>query len=572
MAFDFFQNQEDEDQQQGGEKQLGTESPIVTGTTQQQPGVGGEKKSASGSFTNLNAYLDANKSRQFGQQVAGRVQGEVDAATQAQKEAEEGFKGDVDKSTVKLDSSLYSTEPKRELQGVKTESGPVKPVRELDPGYQMWSGPVSPVRGGSFESLINPYPSQEGFKQGVIQNAQSIASDPTKLASFQKMRDAQYGGPNALVDTGYYEPAYAKTNYASTAGSVGEDAGRKAYIKDRYATELGRYDYTPGQQTLDNLLIQLDPGAREALGQAGSNAQAASQKFTDLNQMLDAYAKQGKQTTADTRSTARGAIGIDESGNITQDSPILAYQKVAQDRAAALNAQKAAEAQRLKSELDSRIISAADMQKLGLQRGQQVYGLDLKNYLNTAPDVDYNRAATPWEQQQVSSLSKLGDLENSYLPYADLAGKYDTGQFNTFNLNNLQQQAATKRAAYMDEYGTPNPITNFGGGVANPNVIEPNQSLKDAIAASIQRQKQAEQGYKDTGTWDNNAFTEISQYQKMLQALADLQKRYGYGDTIGGGMADDDWRRLKNYQGARPQDYGDYRPGIASTVLPGIRY
>jgi hypothetical protein len=257
MAYDLFENQDDEDaakqQQATGQVQLGPQTGTqVSGDAKaQNSGSGGG--TSSGAYTNLQSYLDANKSLNFGSDVAGQVQKKVDTANQAQSEAETGFKSDVDKATV-----------------------------------------------NSNPDLINQ----------VGTDATQITSSPEKTSDFLRMRNAEYGGPNSLVDEAdRYKAVSGATGTAQEqAEATKSEGGRKALLDTTYGSGAGRYDYTPGQKNLDNLLIQNDPNSREAFQSTQQNAAAAGQGFQSLKDQLQGYAGQGKATTAATRAgRARGA-------------------------------------------------------------------------------------------------------------------------------------------------------------------------------------------------------------------------------------------------------------------------
>lgn len=259
MAYDLF-NKQDEEQNQpvpGQPQALGAESPVISGNTPQSAG----KPSQSGSFTNLNSYLDANKSLGFGQQVAGQVTGEVAKAGEAQQQAESGFKTAADQGAVQKDDSLIGR--------------------------------------------VNTDP-------------QSITANQGDLSSWEKMRDANYSGPKNLVDTSYYQPAQQQTQRAyDIAQQTKDEGGRKAYLASLYGPQGSqrKADYTAGQQKLDNLLIQQDPESKTAFQNAWGQAQAQQNKFTDLNAALNQYAQQRQGETSATRAAARGALGINDAGN-----------------------------------------------------------------------------------------------------------------------------------------------------------------------------------------------------------------------------------------------------------------
>lgn len=260
MAYDFFEEQdqqEDAQQQQAdtGMVQIGPEGTTIK--DQAQPAQKGP--TSSGSYTNLQSYLDANKSLGFGGQVAGKVQGEVDKATQAQDTAAQSFKSQSDAGKVELSDEL---------------------------------------------------------EQSVRQSPESVVSDQGKFSEFLRARDAEYQGPKNLVDLDIFsETDRAQRQATEAATAAGSEGGRKALLDKYYGTGSGRFDYNAGQQKLDNLLVQNDPQSRDAFQEVGRKAQEASQGYQDLRGALSSYAGQNQANTAAARARARAAVGIDEAGN-----------------------------------------------------------------------------------------------------------------------------------------------------------------------------------------------------------------------------------------------------------------
>lgn len=396
MAFDYFADEENKDKggEQGGpEKVLGQES-LVVNNSPTTAGGDADKKS-SGAFTNLGSYLDANKDQQFGQQVAGKVQNTVNDANQQLDTTDTTFRGDVDKSTVKKDDSL--------LDDIKND--PTK-----------------------------------------------VASDDARLGSFAQMRDATYAGPQHLSDENdLYSSTQGKTQKAAdTANQTSTEGGRKAYLQQEYGSGVGRYDYTAGQQRLDNLLIQNDPGSRDAFANVQNAAKGTQQRFTDLSSALDAYAQQGKSGTEAARAAARGTVGLDEQGNITDDSPIMQAEKAAEARAAQFNTQKQQEASALQQALKSLNLSKDQLDKLQLSTGQ-TWGVDPSKYLTTGADATVGNSATADEQARVAALAKLAGKDNTFLPDADQAGKYDPTKANTYDAAAYNNAVNSAKAAIQPQ-------------------------------------------------------------------------------------------------------------------------
>lgn len=455
MAFDYFGSEEEQNQgggsAQGGQaaKQLGQESPVVTGAQTKNAGP-----TASGSFTNLQSYLDANKDLNFGSQVAGRVQGEVDKATAAQNQADSGFRGLVDQGTVKKDNDLLSA---------------------------------------------------------VNSNPNSIVSDQNKLSTFDKMRDATYGGPNSLVEKAdLYNPAQTQTDKAwQVSQQVGSEGGRKAYLDQQYGSGAGRYDYSSGKQKLDNLLIAQDPTSKQAFQNVQANAQGAKNAFSTLQSALDQYAQQGKATTADTRSATRAAVGLDANGNWLADNTATPGamqntlkgldQTVAAKQAELTNAFNTLSGTYGKKNLND--LTPQQLQMLGItdQIKAQNTGYDVgpsgfvgsyapyaapyreqagyleeydpRNYITMKQQSDLNRSTLADDQMQakIAALSRLGAKENSFIDPSQ-AGRMVNQALYTADGQKLSSDALTRQNQAKAELAARaaeiNAVMNRGGLVS----------------------------------------------------------------------------------------------------------
>lgn len=243
----------------GEEPEGGLQTGGGTGSLVQGSGGGAaspsQRGTSSGSFTNLQSYLDANKNENLGQNIAGRIQGEVDQAKAAQQSAGQGFRGLVDQAKVGTDQSLLDR---------------------------------------------------------IKQDARSVAGSETDKTAFEKMRDAQYKGPGSLMESqDLYNPAYKETAEAQEQLDASKSLeGRKSLLKN-----IGGAQYSKGQAKLDNLLLQNDPNARNAFQNLQSGNQNLQADYDKLLSELGDYA--GKAKT-ETKGAKAGALKSLEEGLSTQ--------------------------------------------------------------------------------------------------------------------------------------------------------------------------------------------------------------------------------------------------------------
>ncbi len=487
MSFDFFSQDERlrEDEEQSAQKPLGQQSPVTSGAPAQTQGPEQPGGTASGSFTNLQRYLDANESLKFGQQVAGRVGQDVDKAVQGQQQADSQFTQKVDQSTISEDPEV-----------------------------------VAQIRN----------------------NPQALAADEAKKSAVFKMRDAQYQGPKNLVDESeLYSQAYNPTNRATTVGTqVGNESGRKAYLDEQFGAKAGRYDYTGGQKKLDNYLIQNDEGSKDAFAAVGKRASDAGAGFESLKEKLAAYAGQGATKTAGARASTRGALGLADDGTFNKDADVYKIQQAAAERAAQLNKQRDSDYELLQKSLSSKKPDAEPLKKIGVNANQQLFKVDPTNarYLQKQRDASLHDAATPEEQARVEALSQLASQNNAFLPYADKAGKYRPEA--NFQTKDFLADADSARAAYNDALSAknvgiasgqlgdearfatiPDALKHFEGGIHPEMANYSNQRynlLSYLDSLDDLRTTQEKHGFNSTldGKTAEGSWTDYNTYQDLL--------------------------------------------------------
>lgn len=214
MAYVFNPNLNDEENKKLAEEQaLRGTSGIIGGESQATPapagGIPGSKQTASGSFTNLQRYLDENRAGavSLGQKVAGSV-------TSAGEEAK-----------------LASEDIAKRTQD-SIESGRVKSTGIVD------------------EAALNPV---------------QVASDAAKKAEFIRQRDAAYGGPAGLEDVEGFDTTQSKIkNAQDKIALTGSEEGRMELLKGLSPNNPGR-----GKTQLNQLLLSGNQDAGELIGKAG---------------------------------------------------------------------------------------------------------------------------------------------------------------------------------------------------------------------------------------------------------------------------------------------------------------
>lgn len=176
---------------------------------------------SSGSFTNLQQYLDTNQPQatQLGQQLGGQIAQKSNDATSAINDASNNFRQQVDQNTVKLDPTLQN---------------------------KAISDPANFVNSADFDK-------------------------------FSKILGGTYTGPTSLASTDLYAPTAQKVADATVSGQLADTSGgRMELLRERSASS----PYSNGGVSLDQMLVQNTDPARQAVEQGASTTRPLADNFT----------------------------------------------------------------------------------------------------------------------------------------------------------------------------------------------------------------------------------------------------------------------------------------------------
>lgn len=393
MAYVYEDLEDDKDKQQGDGQQLGAGSGVVVSEAAGKDTSGPKEQTGSGTYTNLQSYLDANKAADMGGKVSEKLGQTIEGAKQAQSESEAGFKSAADTGSVDYNEGLVN------------------------------------------ESTSTP---------------ESVVADTQKKSDFAKMRDAQYGGPESFNTTDYFQPAYQKTKQATDEAKLTDtESGRSTLLDQYYGSGVNNYNYTKGQKNLDQLLIQNDPRAKDAFAKQREEADKLNTGFGDLESNLNAYAQQKAAQTAQTRANTRSAIGIDEQNQVAGGA-LKAQQDKIQNAFGQSQQDYEKNISDLMNQLKAKDISAENAKKLGLNEGMRIYGVDPSKYgqQGTAPTI--HSATSKEDAARLQALTELAGIDNTFLPYDDQIGTYDPATAGAFDTSRFLNDVGAQEAAYNE--------------------------------------------------------------------------------------------------------------------------
>lgn len=196
----------------------------------------------SGNFTNIQNFLKANQGSNLGGKLGGKIQGVAEKA-----------KEDIGKSQEQFN-------------------------QQANQGRNQYN-----------ESLVG----------GALANPEEFAASNPNVANFQKLLKSQYGGPQEIQNAQQLGGQVQQAQNIAGLGST--EAGRFSLLRN-FFNNNGQY--SRGQQTLDNLILQGSPQealklqqSRSASGQA---AQQLGQAQTAAQQAAQQYGQEAQATNART--------------------------------------------------------------------------------------------------------------------------------------------------------------------------------------------------------------------------------------------------------------------------------
>jgi hypothetical protein len=381
-------NEENQAQQPGQPVTQQQQSNVIGGSAgTQQASAGSQQPTRSGSFTNLRAYIDANRGQ--GEQMAQQV------STGIKKQQQEAQTG---------------------LQGSQQ-------------AFQQKVGQAGNVYGQAEQNLI-----------GQVANA----PEQVDVNRFTQLRTGQYTGPQNLSDIQEFAPAQQQaSNLAQYGQALGSASGRQAILQETFE----RPTYSRGQQALDQLLVETSPEAKQNLIGLRSQLQQFPTVFEQAKASAYQLAADKAAQTEAAKQAAWQALGINQNtGEISGgalgktkeelDAIMASLPAQKQQQYADYVNQKRAEQEALYNEKLNPYITQEQTQKALTANRNELsgtmkkyadlfaprYGMGMEDYLSTLTPEEYAYQKTqpftlpqdtdvPYQvQQYILAKEKMGGL------------------------------------------------------------------------------------------------------------------------------------------------------------------
>lgn len=356
--------------------------------------------------------------------------------------------------------------------------------------------------------------------KGIVDNAGDKTS-PDDVSKFQGYAGSKYQGPDNFSGSAYGTKAQGALQKGSQeAGALQSEGGRFALLDQFY----GRPKYTTGEKSLDNLLVQNTPGVAARSAGIDNQAKQLTASSGQTTQNLDNLATANRAATQDASKQTQDYLGNAKTG----------FQTDLDKRFSDYNAGNTAYNQARQGDISDDSLDADTLGLYGLSEGQNLYNVNLGNYLNTTPtQADEGQFASDQDYAKSLALSQLAGEDPSYLTAENRAhagsgagmgrDTVDTARLNkdigdsqtafTSKNNDLSTQlkAAQDRAAVVQN------AINVDSG-AHPSGI--NMDTGEAMGSSTSNVAQAEL---------NQLNQSIAQYKAQQAALAN---QYGVNRKV----------------------------------------
>ncbi len=221
--------------------------------------------------------------------------------------------------------------------------------------------------------------------------ANPVTADAAKI---QKQASQHYEGPNSLADNASLNNQYwsGTKNAQNQAQNLGSESGRFALL-DQY---FGKPTYNSGQKSLDNLLIQQGGIGDQTSGLQSQAAQLQAQGQSQLNDLAGAASQRAKDVDAN-RGMVQGKIsgalaGFDaDAGQWATDARVRANANVSG----------------LQQRLAAGTLTPQDYQMMGIQAGDQTYGINTSDFIHGGTPATKQNVLTPEQEARIQALSNI---------------------------------------------------------------------------------------------------------------------------------------------------------------------
>ena len=359
----------------------------------------------------------------------------------------------------------------------------------------------------------------QGQVKGIVDNA-GDATTKEDAAKVQGFANAKYQGPENFLGTAYGTQAQGSVQKASQQAKALQSEGGRFALLDQY---FGRPQYNMGQKSLDNLLVQSAPGVAARAQNIGTQAKQVSATAGQKNQELDNLAAANRQATLDASKQTKDYLGQAKTGFETD------LNKRYSDYTAANDAYNSA----LRNDVSDDALGADTLGLYGLNEGQDLYNVNLGNYIQDNPQDSKGQFASDADYARYLALSQLAGDDPTTLLADDRANAGTAVGMGraTVDKNRLQSDIQASRTGY--EQAKENPFISYDdfirqyGAALDQGFRQNGQVNMRGVEEAIRQADTYKAKYGEGGALPG--FMTQAKYQALKDLLSNFNQSHGIG-------------------------------------------
>lgn len=301
----------------------------------------------------------------------------------------------------------------------------------------------------------------------AINDPNQFVGNTSDIQAFEKLRDAQYRGPNELSNAPQIQEQ--ANEFQSLSNLAQNEKDRPTLLRNLY----GNPGYTGGQTALDNLLLQTNQQQLGVLGnltglssQLGQSVQSGTEQAKSLAQQ---YAEEAQNVQNKVRGELGNAVtGVDaRAQNLVEQAPV----------------EREAYFSKLRDMLGKGMITSNEMDRMGLSSGQKLYNVDPMQFLKQSNfQATKQNVLNPEDYAKLQSLQKLagntatGDVSKVFESYKDMsqAGQYAAAKPYEFDRDSFLGATRQAEQDYNSQTGYHNQLISQQQNIQNQVKNNPN--------------------------------------------------------------------------------------------------
>ncbi len=274
--------------------------------------------------------------------------------------------------------------------------------------------------------------------QPTVKSLVDNAGDNTSsqdVANFQKYSNAQYQGPDSFSGSAYGTKVQgANTKASQEANALQNEGGRFALLDQFY----GRPKYNTGEKALDNLLVQNTPGVSARAQSIGNQAKQFTNDLGQKTGELNNVAVSNRQATSDVAKKAKDYVG----------NAVTGFQTDLGNRYKDYESNTKAYNDARVNDLSDDEFDSDTLGLLGLKEGQNLYDVNLSNYLKQNPMGSPGEFASDQDYAKYLALEQLSGEEPTLLSASDRAKAGTANGKLGFDQDSLNRDILQSKSQY----------------------------------------------------------------------------------------------------------------------------